>query len=215
MIKFCISSHKNFYNSTYPVLIESLINAGIQGSSIYFFIGGVSEYKQLTTVDSINLYEVPHNSMDFTALISVVELGLETDYWFLLHDTTYVGSRFGKSIYSYSYENQETIALSFDLSMNMGAYSWNFLQQNLDKLISFKNTDYSIDGLQKTKQRAVQYEDCFLDRKHYYCTTPRRVEDSNNMYGTGTNRIVEIFDDIDLYKIKANWYNKPVYETKL
>ena len=49
--KITISSHINFYKKTYPILVDSLLNAGVPSEDIYFFIN----------IESCNITAVSQN----------------------------------------------------------------------------------------------------------------------------------------------------------
>ena len=216
MIKFCISSNINYYKKTHPIIVSTLLASGVPANDIYFFIGGSNSFYKIEDFSGINAYVVGHNSMDFTALISVFELNLYSPYWFLLHDTSYVGVDFYKKIIEYDYINKLSVSLTYNKSMNIGAYSWQLLKNKSEALFVFKNRNYSTDGIQFCKKQAVFYEDYFLDKQYYYCTNPRKVgHEKNLLYKTKTNRIIEIFDEIDFYKVKANYDFKEKYEVDL
>ena len=122
-MKYVISSHINYINVTEKEILPSLVDSGININDIYIFVGGYdSDYGYNKLSDSINKYSAPHNSLDFTGLISVIEMNIESDYWFLLHDTLYVGPNFNKVVKEFNYENVDYVALTFDTSMNIGAY---------------------------------------------------------------------------------------------
>jgi hypothetical protein len=216
-VKFCISSHVSFYEKTYPILIPTLLGSGVPPNDIYFFVGGYSSYNKIEDPNGINVYEVNHNSIDFTALISVMELNIYSPYWFLLHDTTYVGPNFYKNIINYDYKNKPAVSLIYDVGMNIGAYSWELLNNNLEKLLSFKNTDYSEEKIQYYKKLGVPNEDWLMnENKHNcYCIKPREIVYGVDIYNTNTPRIIEIFEELDLFKVKANWRRKEKYEIKL
>ena len=46
----------------------------------------------------INIVNINYNSMDFNALIGIVDIGLVSDYWFYLQDTCYVADYFYERI---------------------------------------------------------------------------------------------------------------------
>lgn len=214
-IKFTISSRKVGWEQTYPVIVPSLIKSGVPPELIYFFVGGYNDVEQSTTKEGVNLIKVDQNSIDYTGLIGVLDLELKADYWVLLHDTCYVGPKFYKTILEFSYNNAPAVALSFDLSMNIGAYSWGYLAFIRDRLHMYRNGDLSEDSIQKWKQVGVRDEDMFLHpfrSNFHYCSTPRQTSGPVNMYQSSTPRIIEYYADIDLYKAKANWYTKPNYE---
>ena len=213
MFKFTISSHIKSYEKTFDKLITTLIVSGVLAENIYFFIGGYDEYKKIENNTGVNVYQVPHNSFDFTGLISVIELDLKSDYWFLMHDTCYVGDRFYNEIMKHNHITN-TIRLTSDgFTMNMGSYKQEYLDSIQDQVLSFKNTDYSEAAVAKFKVNNIHWEDTLLVSKSpAYNNTCRIVSDGTDVYSTGVIRIKEYYQDIDLYKIKANWEQKPIYE---
>jgi hypothetical protein len=215
-MKFCISSNINFYKTTYPKLIDSLVASGVPEKDIYFFIGGYFEYREIENSSDVRIFEVPHNSFDLTSLISVLELDIESDYWFLLHDTCFVGENFYTFISNFEH-TQDTVSLTNDrLCMNIGSYSWEFLQRNKNEIIAKKNTDYSEWGLQKAKYFAVYSEDYFLYPKTaFYSTSERWNSEPIDYYGNGIPRYINHFDDIQFYKLQANGCHKDKWELNL
>jgi hypothetical protein len=218
-IKFSISSYKGFYTTTYPIIIKSLLDGGVPAKDIYFFIGGYEENKLIENEDKINLFIVNHNSIDFTGLISLIELNIKSDYWFLLHDTTYVGPRFYNFVSTFNYNKCDVVKLNSGVSMNIGSYKQSYIDSIKEDILKFKNNDYSIESIQNHKKLAVTTEDIFFrtNNQLIYNKTPRRVEGPINFYGKNEDslRIIEHYDDIDLHKIKANWFNKVNYSLEL
>ena len=214
-IKFAISSHINYVESTESKLINSLLNSGVNVNDIYTFIGGYDVSSGYNKLDGeTHRFSVPHNSMDFTGLISVIELDIESDFWFLIHDTCYVGGNFYNTIKNFNYENVDYVALTFDTSMNMGSYRWSYIQEKKEQILTYKNIDDN--DLQSFKKRLIDEEDVFIKPKtHSYCKDNRKTEGPYDYYKNNTQRIIEYFPTIDLFKIKANWQIKPFYEIKL
>ena len=217
-MKFTISSHKDYISTTERPLIDSLLNCGIDINDIYVFVGGYDinqGYKKISP--DYNKFSAPHNSIDFTGLISILEMNIKSDYWFLLHDTSYVGGNFFNEIKKYNYTNKDTVALTFDTSMNIGAYKWEYLLNKRDEILTYKNNDNTFAGLQSYKRKLIENEDCFLKPKiHFYTNENRqRLGPPTDYYNNSTPRIIEYFPKIDYYKIKANWELRPTYEIKL
>lgn len=212
-MKFAISSHKNYYSFTEKKIIESLSGAGIGFEDIYFFIGGydINEpYKKLE--GDYHRYSCPHNSIDFTGLVSVVDLNIESDHWFLLHDTCFVGPEFYNLIKLYDYMDKDYVSLTNDLSMNMGSYKWDYILKNKDRILSYKNVS---EDVQEFKIRLIHEEDVFFNPRVYcYNNRPRQVSKPIDYYNNQTERIVEYFPGIDLHKVKANWFLKSIYVNK-
>jgi hypothetical protein len=216
-IKFAISSHINGYTLTYPVIIESLLKSGVSPTDIYFIIGGKDINELTINNENINIVYTKQHSIDFTGLIEVLNQNIYAEYWFLLHDTVIIGQNFYNCIQSFDYSNNPPIvSLSYELSMNMGAYSWDYLQSIKDDLLTnYQNFDSSIESIQKLKTKAIIEEDKYLEKyrhKYHYTKIPRVVLESQPIYNTNTPRIIEYFYNIDLFKIKANWMRKKIYE---
>lgn len=216
-IKIAISSNKNFYKTTYPVIINSLLQSGVPNNDIYFFIGGFNHYKKIPNNENINLYQVNHQSLDFTGLISVLELNLYSDYWFLLHDTCYVGLNFYNFISNFNHNNTDVVKMYFSISMNIGSYKQAYLENIKSQLMEFKNQDYTSETLQYFKKLSIQKEDIFLNipTKLIYNTSPGITEGPIDFYKNGSSRVIEHYNDIDVHKLKSNWFIKSQYELNL
>lgn len=210
-IKICVNSTKNYSEKTLPIIIPSLIDSGIDPKDIFVFEGGHYE-RLLIKKDSYTLIQTDNNTIDFTALIDIVENELESDYWFYIHDTCKVGPKFKELIYNIPESFPDKIALSRAFSMNIGLYKYEYLLKHRDRLLKIKNQDYSIDGIQKCKSWGVHAEGYMLDqlsdsKTHVY--NPNMpgpfVVDNLNWYNTNIKRRTEYYPRLDLYKSKANF----------
>lgn len=215
MINFCISSNINFYEKTLPVLVHSLMNSEVPVENIYFFIGGSDKYQFVDNEYGINLFYVPHNSFDFTALVSVIELDLKSKFWFLLHDTCFVDLEFYHKLNQINLGDLFLVPLTSDArSMNMGLYSDSFILNKKDFILkNYKNTNYETTELQKFKSRLVEQEDTLFDGQFSFTLNRKKriVSEPVDFYKNGVLRIVEKFPDIGLSKVKANWFVKKNY----
>jgi hypothetical protein len=216
-IKFTISSHINSYEKTYPVLVSSLLDSGVPAKDIYFFIGGSHRYSKIPNDDGINVFETDHNSIDFTGLISVLDLNLKSDYWFLLHDTCYVGLNFYNFISNFNHNNADVVKMYFSISMNIGSYKQTYLENIKPQLMEFKNQDYTSETLQYFKKLSIQKEDIFLNTPTnlIYNTSPGITEGPIDFYKNGSSRVIEHYNDIDVHKLKSNWFIKSQYGLNL
>lgn len=216
-MQFAIASNINFEKYSVPILIESMVNCGIDLDSIYVFSGGYQEY-QYERREGYHYYMVDHNSYDYTPLISIVELEIESEYWFLIHDTSKVGSNFKKLAYNIPDSKPEKIALQDHPSMSIGAYRYDYLMKDYVKkrILSVKNTDYSKESMDKWKVWGVHNEDYILHKtdpppclysseSDSYHLNNTVIIDYNNWYGTKTTRRTEYYKSLDLYKNKSNW----------
>ena len=109
-INICVNSTKTFSERTIPIIIESLLDCGIDSETIFVIEGGYDErliYKKQNYTHIIT----NHNSLEYTGLIDIVEYELESDYWFNIHDTCKVGKDFKKLLYNIPEHHPEKIAL--------------------------------------------------------------------------------------------------------
>lgn len=213
-IAFVISSHIGSYQITSKLLIDDFKRNNMNLEDIFFYVGGYNE-NSIEEIDGLKIRKVKHNSIDFTGAISIIEDNItEYTHFFLLHDTIKLGDNFYKLISKYNYDNAKLT--SDDVSMNMGLYSYEYLQNKKKEILNFKNTDYSPDSIQKFKKMNVNTEDfIFKDVKDSLNKSPRKNSQPIDYYEKGVPRIIEYYEDIDFYKIKANWFGKPNYELGL
>lgn len=216
-LKFTISSHSNFYEKTLNIIVPSLLNSGISKTDIYFFVGGHDIYESMHNEYDINMYKASHNSIDFTGLISVIDLNIKSDYWFLCHDTCKAGIKFYNNIKKHKF-TKDTIRLTSEKkSMNIGAYKQSYIYDNKEKILSYRGNSNAEYDIQKLKKRLIDEEDSILKSQNMgnFNNSPRKIVDSTNIYDSGIKRITEYFPDIDFYKMKSNWKPKKEYELSI
>jgi hypothetical protein len=177
---------------------------------ILVFIGGYYHLNgyDIKKDDNITYIHCNHNSIDFTGLISLMELYSKNidDYYLYLHDTCKVGPNFYKKIKSINLTNITSIKIKRFFSMNIGVYSQKLINLHKDFLLSKKNT---LDS-KCMEFKSVNYNEDFL-----FKNDPNNIVLNNyngyiktkplDYYKTGTMRIIEYYPNLDLYKIKANW----------
>lgn len=171
---------------------------------------------EITSEDNITYIKANHNSIDFTGLITLLELYSNNidDYYFYMHDTCKVGPQFFEKISKINLENISSIKINRDYSMSMGIYSQRIINNNEIKLKEFKNT--SENDIHRYKFNAVCFEDFIFNSDN----NNRILDNFNNnittgptdYYKTGVMRITEYYSHLDLYKFKANWFSKNIYE---
>jgi hypothetical protein len=212
-IKFCVNTCKNFHSKSLPVLLPSLYKAGVGRSEIVIISGGHSTF-EMTTFDEVQLIKTQQNSIDFTALVEIVERQLPGDYWFYLHDTSIVGPSFKTLVYDTPSDSPLKVAMRNSPSMNIGLYSATYLHANKDRLLAAKNTDHSEEAIQYWKKWGVYNEDHMLWRESSATEIyhpDRQVQgdyvllESADVYGTGYTRRMEYYPSLDLLKTKNNW----------
>jgi hypothetical protein len=168
--------------------------------------------------NNITYIKCNHNSIDFTALITVLELyeNEPNAVYLYIHDTCYVGSKFFTNVKDIqkTYDNITSLRLAPLCSMNIGVYSSTIIFENKQFLLNQKNTDE--EKVQHFKKIGVFNEDSIFIRDR----NSRVIFDKGltrrttpiDYYGTGVLRIIEYYEALDLYKIKANWVKKENYE---
>jgi len=205
-MKIVINSHTK---STIALehLLESLKQNDINYCDV---IGGnynLDNY-EITKNENITYIHVNHNSIDFTGLITLSELYDNTDeYYLYLHDTCKIGDNFYNKIKSIDLTNVSSIKINKAQSMNIGIYSQKIINQFKSFLLSQKNMDENKCMYYKINN----HEDYIFNNDpnnktldNYHCNQSFGPID---YYNTGTMRIIEYFENLDLYKIKANWGN--------
>lgn len=218
MLKIVINSHIKSDIALSHLLDTMKSNPRFHTHEIIIIIGGYYDYDTYVLEKKGNITRIlcNHNSIDFTGLITLFELYSEntSDVYLYLHDTCKIGDDFYNKLESINLTNVSSIRLTKGPSMNMGIYSQNIINKFGDFLINAKNTE---------ENRIVDFKDfCVKTEDHIFKQdTNNTVLDGYNQYirsepfdyyKTGTMRIVEYYPNLDLYKIKANWYLKPKNE---
>jgi len=173
-------------------------------------------YKNIEKIDNITYIRCNHNSIDFTGLITLLELynKNEDEHYFYLHDTCRIGDNFYKKLQSIDLTNVSSIKINKWFSMNMGIYSQKIINLSKDFLLSKKNTD---------ENRSMEFKSVNFQEDYIFNNDPSNILLDNydgpyctgeqfDYYNTGTMRIVEYYANIDLYKIKANWRQKSLID---
>ena len=209
-IKIAVGTNKNFYEKTTPVIISSLLEAGVDKKSIVVFNAGYTSRRSIKR-SGIRHIELDHNSFENSAFIDIAENEMESDYWFYLHDTCKVGPKFLELLLA-APNGVDKIALRKFPSMSIGLYSYKYIIECRDILLKIVNRDYSPEALMREKLWGIKNEDYILwlnlpEKTLVYPNSQRQVVDSNNWFGTETKRITEYHQQLDLYKSKSNWHS--------
>jgi hypothetical protein len=214
MIKIAVASNVNFYKSTLPIVIPSLLKRGIEPDDIHVFIAGGNEYRYEMN-EGIHYHYLNHNSYEYSPLIEIVEKQIISEYWFLIHDTCKLGANFKNLLYNIPNCKPDKLALKSKPAMSMGTYKYDYLMRWKDKIMSIRNTDYSEASMNHWKLWGVPNEDWLMwmtdERPLIYNDCDNWiVYDNENWYGTTTQRRTEYYPSLDLYKNKSNWGQKPI-----
>ncbi len=176
-------------------------------------IGGCYDLKDYEIIENGNFTYVKcnHNSIDFTALIAILELYENktptNNLYFHIHDTCKVGKNFFNRVKQIEkIENITSIRINRPFSMNIGVYSCKIINQFKNFLLSKKNTD---------KNREMEFKSINYNEDYIFHNDKNNIILDNydgwnytgpiDYYNTGTLRIIEYYPNMDLYKTKANW----------
>lgn len=213
-IRFCISTCKKFAPHTIPVIIPSLLAAGLKPEEILIVNGGQT-VRAFTSYKGVPMLLTQQNSFEYTPLIEIVEHSMESPYWFLLHDTCIAGPTFRQLAYEPPVDAPEKVAMKHTPSMSIGLYRHDYLMAHKERLMAIKNTDSSPEALQRWKQWGVPNEDYMLWKLqdvpcHIYHPDKHGPDEWNyqghaDPYGTGMQRRIEYFPQLELAKAKSNW----------
>lgn len=193
-------------------LIKSMMECDdFKSYKIIIVIGGYYDIPtyETTIVDNITYIKANHNSIDYTGLITLLDIYSENEdnYYFYMHDTCRVGPLFFKNLSNIQLDNVLSIRLGIVYSMNIGVYSQRIINQHAEFLK--KRICKNQENLIHFKQEAIDLEDAIFnnDNTNYIINnnTTRETSGPSDYYNTGTMRIVEYYSNMDLYKIKANW----------
>lgn len=211
-IRIAVASCKAFSEKTLPILIPSLLKAGVPPDDIVIFEGGHAHEAQLAS--TVEHWLVTHNSFEYTPLIEVALREMPADYWFLMHDTCEVGPAFLDRLYGIPDTLPAKVAMRSFPSMSMGAYRYDYLLRQTKPLLEARNFDLSHEGMKAKKAWGLHREDHILWRDHTETTFvyPRidghpemLVKELPNPYGSGVVRRAEYFPSLDVTKYKSNW----------
>ena len=221
VLKVVINSHKSN-----KIALEHLLQSMSQCDEFQSFciivcIGG---YHDLDTYDvseaqNITYIKCNHNSIDFTGLIALAELySKDTNvYYMYLHDTCKVGRSFFRKLNEIDLQGVTSIRINKRFSMNIGVYCQSVINNFQQFLLQNKFVDSKRAAF--AKRESIRLEDhLFKNDKHNIVLGNYdgwQWSGPTDYYNTGTLRIVEYYPNLDLYKIKANWYCKPEFELNL
>ena len=193
------------------------------GNSEYIYLVVTSDHpcvKWIKHTDNIHELQVQHNSIDFTALIAVVEeqelvkehLGTIFE-WFYVHATCKPGPNF-----NVPFGNNVCMPISsMAYNMNLGIYTYKRLL-SCKKLLTLRSSNNPpLEEVKKLKHKGCGFEDFLFKKNARMRDLPRKLPRLNpknatisckipkDIYGTGTMRKTIYFKKTDLYKYKANW----------
>ena len=210
-MKIVINSHIKS-NIALQHLLESLKENKTDINCCYDIIVVIGGYYHLDNYEiikdeNITYIHANHNSIDFTGLITLMELYHNiNDYYMYLHDTCKIGKHFYNKISSIDLTNVSSIKINKLFSMNIGIYSQKIIDEFKDFLLTKKNRNEN----ECMKFKSINYNEDYIFNNDNNNIILDNYDGWNytgptDYYNTGTLRIVEYYPNLDLYKIKSNW----------
>ncbi len=200
-IKFVINTYINQNKYIYDKLINGLISNNIDPKNIYLVIGGSTEEKT-EIIHSVNYHYVKHNSFDHTGLIDIIDKGLQSDFWFIMHDTCSVGPNFYTKLLKKSFLDHNP--LLEEGWLNMGVFSNKFIYENKKYILSLRNCD-KMQAILSEKMYPRLASSFHLNSKKDY-----DLQTTFDVYGDGIERSVVYFPEVDLYKYQTYYHNSEI-----
>ena len=208
-VKFLVNSTESygFKNTVLPRLIASL-RTQIDAADIVVVVGN-STTEGVESLSDYTLVKVKHNSMDFTALIGVIDnqsnLGTLPDYWFYMHDTCLAGANF--------ISNLNTKTINSDIRVhwtsNLGIFRNSTLLSNSSLINSYKSSDnpnYIEDRVNKyksacDKKKIFETINCRSD----LCSEMPVISPNTTAIYNNVQRQTIYFEELDFYKYNSNF----------
>lgn len=215
-LKVAINSCAEYLEMTLPKMIKSLRKLGLKREQIYIFIGSAPELSITEKKDYI-LVSLPFNGIDFNSYAGILQTGIRSDYWLMVHDTVL----FGKKLLNKIPVNRQFdyLPLTHDSrkpSMNMGVFSQAYLERVREVIFSYVQYKPTKEDLQRLKKHIVETEDVLMPEMHQALNkTSRKYFGVIDFYGTGSPRLTEFYPDISLIKLKSNWQLAEKYSTDI
>lgn len=213
-----INSCKSYENITLPRILGSLFKNN-PGFPVLVISGGHDSFRTVISHPPLTIVETDINSFEYTAFITLSENPqlLKTDWILFLHDTIGIGDTFFQRVQSLQLPTDATTVSFRFPSANIGLYHKSIFEKDKHVLKILKNKDCSQDMLNSYKSFTIVTEDAFFRMnmgRHLFFPNPSvPLWDSGTTdpFNTGTQRIKEVFPDLDCWKFKASWALKDTY----
>jgi len=201
-MKIIVSSNIDFYLTTTPELVSSLLTAGIAPTDILVSVGRSTE-DILRIENSVPYHFNMFDAFEYNAVFSLKHLNIRSSF-FLMHDTCLVGPSFGKLLRSklLTHDTENVVALrpatGGVYANSMGYYPERYIDIITDELSYINSMPYSIEK----KHEVMKYEDYWLVKSNLqqtFCTRESGIPSDVLM-----NRIGRYFEELDFKKFQAN-----------
>lgn len=212
-IAYFVSCHFSYAPFTLPVLLPSLKECGIPPEDIFVVMCGcVREFDVVSTQG--NFWYVNHESRNFCTFVEASsekrehQLSGYTHMWALM-DTCKAGPKFHLITKDFDVNIDAIGAKAFinnGCQTDLGAYKLEYLRRKRDEglMAAYRNCE----PLANLVWEGRTFAEATI--KEFYGGFPGGLVVLDNhipkdVYGTGTPRITEYYNTIDLFKYKSNW----------
>lgn len=207
-ITFAIPTVIHYIEKTIPVVVNSLLKNNIQPEQIHIFINS-SDRNEDEVIDGITYHH--HMGLSYFEWVSpkvILERNLESDWWFLLHDTVEFGDKFETLFTSFMETNQKKIIKLTPVHSNsIGMLHQDIFNTHREFFLNkFKDID-TISDIIERKRWCIKNENQYLHLEPYAYFQPGDAHQSQilgNRYDV--QRVEEYFHGIDMMKYKKNNY---------
>jgi hypothetical protein len=203
MLYYIVSSSQKYLDVVLPKLLSSLRRTQ---NRIIIAINECGKGETLTQ-GNITFHYSHNSSYDYIVPIVALSLLENDDHFFWLHDTCEVGPKFDEIANNFSYQKYEFVDV-FNGYCNFGIYSIPFVRKDQEWIFAQRNI---------TKHQAIENETRWINLYPTWAPNSKtgRFPDRDGLptykqleyrdvYGTGQQRMVEYYSNVDLYKFKAN-----------
>lgn len=221
-MKFLINSNKLYAPISLKRIIPSLIDCGIKSEDILVIIGGCEDVSgNFFNAGLFQCFNTRINAIDQTAfyVFNRNQNIFNDDLYFYLQDTTYVGKEFKKNIDLLVKKNGIEAFKCFNgKSSNIGLYTRqgliNFFKKDTlysyyEKILCDTFSPNDTNNLKYKKQISFKLEDhIFKNIPTIPICQKKQLLGKFDIYGTGNDRVLFYFKELDLYKANANTSDK-------
>lgn len=207
-VTFAIPTVIHYIEKTIPIVVNSLLKNNISKDQIHVFING-SDRNEDEVIDGITYH---HNmGLSYFEWLSpklIIERNLQSDWWFLLHDTVEFGSKFEQLFTNFMNTNSNRIIKLTPVHSNsIGMLHQDVFNTHKTFFINKLNELDTIDDIIERKRWCIKNENQYLHLEPFAYFQPDDAYQSQTLGNHyDVPRVEEYFHGIDLMKYKKNNY---------
>lgn len=214
-IKYCISSNARYKDIALPKLLQSLFDCAIEKKDIVIAINA-SDKNYIEINDGIYYIYSTGSCYTLNGFKQISTMGLDSDFWFLMPDTSSVGINFKHLVETTSDFSKNVNVPYFQAIGDIGLFKQSYLVDNKDIFKKFDNIPSYVAGV--AEGIAWLLPDRFSDDINndcvYYPNHGFDLLPESDVYGNGVLRQTHYLPSIDFYKYMSNYKDKSVFNHK-